>query len=104
LFGRDPPNLNCTAFNTVLRVIQIQITKVSGWKRARTKTLFVFSENAFEFHNSQTFTQICDIMSCIWSFVFRMHLSRQEGMASNPANCTTQFFCTKNISNVVIVT
>jgi hypothetical protein len=44
--------------------------QVSGWKRVRTKTLFVFSEIAFEFHNSQTFTQICDILSCIWSFVF----------------------------------
>jgi hypothetical protein len=91
--------------HTELRVIQIQKTKVSGWKRARTKRLFVFSEITFEFHNSPTFTQICDIMSCIWSFVFWMHLSRQEAMGSNPANCTTHFlFCTKNISNVVIVT
>ncbi len=56
--------------HTVLRVIQIQNTKVSGWKRAGTKTLFIFSKITFEFHNSRTFTQICDIMSCIWSFVF----------------------------------
>jgi hypothetical protein len=76
---------------------------VSGWKRAQTKTSFVFSAIAFEFHNSLTFTQISDIMSCLWNFVFCMQLSRQKGMGSNPANCTKHFF-TKSIFNFVIVT
>ncbi len=55
---------------TVLKANHIQITLVSDWKRARTKTLFVITKIACEFHNSATFTQRSDIVSCIWSSVF----------------------------------
>ncbi len=57
---------------TVLRENQIQITLVPGWKRAWTKTLFVITKIAFEFHNSPTFTKRSDIMSCIWSSLLCM--------------------------------
>ncbi len=85
-FSRSTMFMNTDTENyTVLRANQIQITEVSGWKRARTKTLFVITKIACEFHNSPTFTQRSDIVSCIWSSVFCISLPRQKGMGSNPS-------------------
>jgi hypothetical protein len=78
---------------------------VSVWKQAWTKTFFVISKLALEFHNSLIIAQVCDIMSCSWSFVFCIQLSRQEGVARGFISWQVHntIFFTKSICNFVIV-